>query len=345
MAYSLKRTTEVWNLLGKSFNESDKVSAAEAIKLSDADFTVSKQPLFAGENKDIHIPGYCATVRDDTHIPLGIVGENYGIVQNHDAFNFVDRIMSDGGASVVSAGALQGGRRVFIVAKFPDPYRIIGKNGDDDHIRDYILFTTSHDGSGAVICMLTPIRVCCMNTLNMALKLNAKEGGINRFSFKHSSNVSARINTMDEDHALSLLNIHNIFKTAMECRLNSFANKQLTSKEVENIIHKTFLTNDQLKAVNSNGGKITTSMIGKDSIIATRTANNIENVMDHIENGVGQNSYRGSALWVLNGITTYFSNGNGSKDDNEKQFSSLFDANGNAIKYVQKVYDLLEEVA
>lgn len=121
--------------------------------------------------KDI-ITSHMATVRDDNDITLGVVGSGYGVVQNAKAFEFIDIITSGrlgGDAPIIeTAGVLGVGERMYVTARMPHNIQIGGNN--KDVVEDYILFTNTHDGSGAVTVLFTPIRVVCENTLNMALR-------------------------------------------------------------------------------------------------------------------------------------------------------------------------------
>lgn len=69
------------------------------------------------------------------------------------------------GVKFETAGSLQGGRKVWMLARMPENYRI---NGDD--VCPYLVFTTSHDGSSGIRAAITPVRVVCRNTLNLALQ-------------------------------------------------------------------------------------------------------------------------------------------------------------------------------
>ena len=53
---------------------------------------------------------------------------------------------------------------MWILARMPQEYIISG-----ERISPYLLFSNTHDGSGAIKVALTPIRVVCNNTLNLAL--------------------------------------------------------------------------------------------------------------------------------------------------------------------------------
>lgn len=85
------------------------------------------------------------------------------IVKDNQAFSFTDALLGEG-VRYETAGFLQNGRRTWILAKLPQKYIISG-----DEITPYLVFMNSHDGTGAIKAAMTPIRVVCQNTLNLAL--------------------------------------------------------------------------------------------------------------------------------------------------------------------------------
>ena len=101
-------------------------------------------------------------VRDLDEKVLGTVDCDYTPLQNQDAFRWFDPLIEKGGMSLEAAGSLQGGRRVWVLAKIA---RTEGRVGLNDLIHSYLLLHNSHDGSTAVWLQFTPIRVVCMNTL------------------------------------------------------------------------------------------------------------------------------------------------------------------------------------
>ncbi|WP_432777140.1 DUF932 domain-containing protein [Brevibacillus gelatini] len=112
----------------------------------------------------IEISGFKANIRSIDDQVLGIVSNRrYSIVNNHEAFAFTDDLLGEG-VRYETAGSLQNGRKVWLLAKLPDNYIIAG-----DHISPYLVFSNSHDGSGSIKVAMTPIRVVCQNTLNLAL--------------------------------------------------------------------------------------------------------------------------------------------------------------------------------
>ena len=179
-----------WHGLGAVL-EHPPASVAEAIEASGLGWGVAKAPIsiyrggtppdWARPTSEA-IPGYFATVRQDTGEVLGIVGERYRIVQNNEAFAFVDQLL---GSSIhfETAGSLHGGRRVWVLATLPEHVEVGG-----DAVRPYVLLMNSHDGSTAVIAATTPVRVVCQNTLNWGLQ-NARQ----KFSIRHTEAVTQRV--------------------------------------------------------------------------------------------------------------------------------------------------------
>jgi len=98
---------------------------------------------------------------------LGVVGERYHVLQNEDLFSFGDNIL-DGGGRWETAGSLKGGRVVFGSLAL-ERETVLDPNGVADVVKTYLLINTSHDGSIAIQASITPVRVVCANTLNVAL--------------------------------------------------------------------------------------------------------------------------------------------------------------------------------
>lgn len=345
------RKERAWHGLGTVYDR--PLTALEALQGAHADFEVGLQPMVgitpelmnminngqfinASMLKDMFIDGHCATMRLDHNEVLGVVSDSYGVVQNKHAFDFVDMLTTGelGGETptIESAGMLGNGERVFITAKFPEPIRMAGK---DDLIDMYVVFTTSHDGTGAVTCMVTPIRVVCNNTLNMALQNNS-----GKISMRHTSHVLDRLDLANKENAqmaYKSLNLYNTYKAFFEESLMELAKKRLTDKETEQILAKALLSDDVWKVYKNNNFSLDSDDI------PTRSKNIMLNVTDALHTGVGQAQIEGgTGLWLVNGLTTYYQNTMTWKDD-EKKFNAITD--GSVQKKLQTVYDSLRLVA
>lgn len=158
----------------------DAPTSEDAIRLAGLDWDVKGQKVFTSDN--VEIPGAIATVRTSDGRPLGLVTERYKIVQNRDAFAFTDALLGEG-VTYETAGSLFGGKVVWLLARMPGEYKILG-----DKVDPYMVFTNSHDGSGAVRVAMTPIRVVCKNTLNAALR-----GTKRMWSAKHTGKIEKKL--------------------------------------------------------------------------------------------------------------------------------------------------------
>lgn len=159
-----------WHGLGVKVEEA--VCSGEALWLSGLDWNVVQKDIYAENQK---ISGYKANVRDSDDRVLGIVSDRYRIVQNDEAFAFTDSLLGEG-VKYETAGSLSEGRQVWLLAKLPEKYII---NGDE--IEPYLVFSNTHDGSEAVRVAITPIRVVCQNTLNLALNTSKRCWGIQTY--------------------------------------------------------------------------------------------------------------------------------------------------------------------
>lgn len=149
-----------WHGLGTIVAEA--LDSESALRLAGLDWNVIQKDLVTVGGTDI-IPGFKANVRDSDGSVLGIVTDRYKVVQNKEAFAFTDALLGEG-VRYETAGSLQNGRRTWMLARLPHQYII---NGEE--ITPYMVFMNSHDGTGAIKVAMTPVRVVCSNTLNLAL--------------------------------------------------------------------------------------------------------------------------------------------------------------------------------
>lgn len=167
-----------WHGLGTCVENAP--GSQEALKVAGLDWKVVQKPIFTEEGQ--LVGGFKANIRDRDNQILGVVTDRYKVVQNEEAFAFTDQLLGEG-ITYETAGSLQGGRRTWILAKLPQRYIISG-----DEITPYLVFMNSHDGTGAIKAAMTPIRVVCQNTLNLALS-NAKRS----WSANHVGNINGKL--------------------------------------------------------------------------------------------------------------------------------------------------------
>lgn len=148
-----------WHGLGVRVENA--LSSEDALKASGLNWEVFQQSVFTEGGKQI--PGYMANIRSTDERVLGVVSDRYKVVQNAEAFAFTDALLGEG-VKYETAGSLQDGKKIWLLAKLPEKYII-----EDEQIDPYMVFSSSHDGSGAIKAAMTPVRVVCQNTLNLAL--------------------------------------------------------------------------------------------------------------------------------------------------------------------------------
>jgi phage/plasmid-like protein (TIGR03299 family) len=136
---------------------------------------------------------------------LGVVGERYVPLQNEDLFDFGD-LMLDGGGRWETAGSIKGGRQVFGSLAL-ERETVLDPNGVGDKVNTYLLINTSHDGSVAIQASITPVRVVCANTLNLALGNRGRGGSVKQsFKIRHTATASGKVQQARE--ALGLANAY-----------------------------------------------------------------------------------------------------------------------------------------
>ena len=167
-----------WHGLGVMVKEA--MTSADALRLAGLDWTVRQEEVFDIRGKAIS--EYRANVRESDNSVLGIVGDRYRVVQNAEAFRFTDELIG-GDVRYETAGSLREGRQIWLLAKMP-PEKLAG-----DETEPYICFTNSHDGGGAVRVCMTPVRVVCNNTLNLALSKAQRV-----WSMRHTESVAGKLN-------------------------------------------------------------------------------------------------------------------------------------------------------
>lgn len=177
--------TPPWHGLGKTVAEA--VNSRDAIGLAGLDWMVEQWPVSAvgPEGQTSRTGRFVANVRSDTQAVLGVVGAKYRPFQNQEAFAFADAIVGEGMAKYETAGALRGGRRVWMLLRLPDELKV----GTGDSLRPYLLLFNSHDASSPLRAVLTTVRVVCQNTLNLAMDRARSEG----VTIRHRGELQSQI--------------------------------------------------------------------------------------------------------------------------------------------------------
>ena len=201
-----------WHGLGTMVAEAP--NSKDALRLAGLNWKVLQEPVYT-ENEEL-IQGYKANVRDTDRKVLGVVTDRYKVIQNEEAFAFTDTLLGEG-VRYETAGSLQEGRRVWMLARLPREFIIGG-----ERISPYMVFSNTHDGSGAVKTALTPIRIVCNNTLNLALR-TAKRS----WSMIHTGDISGKI-----EEAKNTLLLADEYMTALGQEFENLRKIKLSEKQV-----------------------------------------------------------------------------------------------------------------
>jgi phage/plasmid-like protein (TIGR03299 family) len=161
---------------------------------------------------------------------LSTVGSRYKTVQNEELFSFAQNLHdSNPDVTVDSAGSFKNGRVVFGTWNIPNQL-VLDPNGANDVTNLYLVVYTSHDGSVAVQTAITPVRVRCQNTLNLAMK-KAKQS----FKIRHTQTVEGKIAQAREALGLSVAYFDEFSKQA-----NELFTREVTDLQFNKIINELY---------------------------------------------------------------------------------------------------------
>ena len=201
-----------WHGLGTRVDH--LLSSDEAIKVAKLDWDVVPKPIYDEFGREIR--GYKVNQRSSDNKNLGIVTDRYRIVQNNEAFAFTDALLGEG-VQYETAGSLNSGKRVWLLA------RMARTTLAEENIDPYLVFTNCHDGTGAVRVAISPIRVVCQNTLNLALK-NASR----HWSCAHKGDIQSKL-----DDARYTLSNANAYMAALEEEFGELKRKTISETQVK----------------------------------------------------------------------------------------------------------------
>jgi phage/plasmid-like protein (TIGR03299 family) len=242
---------------------------------------------------------------------LGIVGERYVPLQNEDLFAFGDNIL-DGGGRWETAGSIRGGRVVFGSLAL-ERETVLDPNGVADVVKTYLLINTSHDGSIAIQASITPVRVVCANTLNLALgNIKKKDGVKQSFKIRHTQSAEGRIQVARET-----LGLANAYMDKFDIMAKLMIETEITAQQFNEIILAAYPKPD------------------KDVKGAIKKWENKVNLINDIYTGEFNNTISGSAWGALNALTErldWHRNARGTNTENMLASASGFDPAINAEK-------------
>ena len=224
-----------WHNKGVTIPEGDlwKLDRKHILVTSGMAFNVLKLPVFReyeinGQKRYFQVPGFYMTVRDDLEPTnpvayMGQVGEVYQNIQNADLRDFALALAeTESSLNFETAGTLKNGKLAWMLAKCPQAVQVL-----DDKQYDYLLLSTSHDGTQAFVVALTRIRVVCWNTLSAAIN----ETCTPRYVVRHSEGATWKL-----EEAKTALRQHSQYGAEFTNLLTSFAKQAVDKRFVEGFL-------------------------------------------------------------------------------------------------------------
>jgi phage/plasmid-like protein (TIGR03299 family) len=255
---------------------------------------------------------------------LGVVGERYVPLQNEDLFSFGDNIL-DGGGRWETAGSIRGGRVVFGSLAL-ERETVLDPSGVADVVKTYLLINTSHDGSVAIQASITPVRVVCANTLNLALGRTKKKDGIKQsFKIRHTQTANGKVQV-----ARQALGLANSYMDAFDKMAHEMISKEVSAKQFNEIILAAYPKPE------------------KDAKGSIKKWENKVNMINDIYTGEFNGMIAGNAWGALNALTErldWYRSARGANNESLLASASGFDPAINAeknrlLKVVQNVMSL-----
>jgi phage/plasmid-like protein (TIGR03299 family) len=284
-----------WHGLGTALEEADLYDWPSASRKAGLNWEVELVPLVTSDTQ-AQVAHRAVRRTSDSKV-LGVVGPRYAPLQNKDAFAWFQPFLDAREAALHTAGSLRNGSRVWVLAKLNRAPLVIAEG---DEVEKFIMLSHGHDGSLAVRCGFTPIRVVCANTLAMA----------------HGSDASRLIRVRHTESVLeNLANVREIMNLAN-------AEFEATAEQYRRLARKSVNQADLRKYVK----RVLKIEDGED--ISARSRNIVEEIVRLAETGRGNDlpSIRGTYWSAYNGVSEWLTYIRGRSDDN--RLNSLWFGDG-----------------
>lgn len=297
-----------WHGLGQVV--SGLLTAEQAILAASLSWRVKAMPVtvngielpFPKENESTD-GAYQGICREDTGACLGVMKGRYEMIQNSEAFAFFDKIVGDGRAAYETAGALRGGKQIWILAKYNGEIQING-----DNTKMWCLLVTSHDGSQALSCQWVSERVVCANTLSVALR-----GKKNCIKIRHTANWENK-----EQEAKRVLGLTDDYFTVLKAELSKLQDHSMDTEQMTDFVRLLYPAKNEQE-------------------VPTRTSNMRWGTARLFNRGAGN---KGETRWdALNAVTDWADHNSTLRGDNSSRLEASM--TGSAADLKQRAFDLL----
>ena len=296
-----------WHGLGRIIKEAPTVE--EGIRLAGLDWKVEMQDLFMANGQKVTEK---AITRMDTLSPLGFAGPTYHPLQNEEAFKFFNPFLEAGEASLETAGSLQGGKIIWVMAKLNRKDIDVGGG---DSVRKYMILSNGHNGGRATRVSFSPVRVVCMNTLGMS---DYNSSFIRVF---HSKDILENLSKIQE-----IVNVADSEFNATAAQYQELAKKSVSTKDLEKFVKIVFFDSKQIESERMK--------LNYNKMVDTITR------LFEVGRGADLKTSKGTAWGLYNAATEYLSWESAKSED--RRFANLWFGQGKETN--QKAFEYLKAV-
>jgi phage/plasmid-like protein (TIGR03299 family) len=282
-----------WHKLGKVIQNAPTI--ADGIIQAGLNWKVAKAPMYLGDGT---VCDTAAIIRQSDGRKLGEVGKVYTPLQNEKAFDFFQPFVDSGDVTLETAGSLDGGRKIWVLAQLNRNPMEIAPN---DFVRKYLLLTNRHDGVASAMVGFSPIRVVCANTL--AAAIGATDSALLRV--RHTAKIEIALEKVRE-----MVSIADQQFEATGEQYKAMVRCGVKAADLKTYVRLVFYPNISEQEITERQ--------------QTRLTGITENITKLFETGFGADlqGSRGTMWGLYNGVTQFLSHE--AKDDADKRADSLW---------------------
>jgi len=314
---------DIWHRLGHAMPE--HATAEDFAEMPGLTFRIKRSNVryFAdreGTNQ-LEMPDQHVLFRTDTLTPLGVVGDQFKVVQPATQFEFFAEFCRLTGAKMSTAGVLFGGKQLFGSAQIGSDIRIVGT----DSIRPFIMFHTANDGTASTTIRNVATRPVCNNTVRAAFK-ETKQGVVTLTHRSHfdPNKMAAQLAAWVETQRLM----------AEQFRL--LAQTPVSTGKAEDIVTLVLNARKAPQRPREDG-----TMPAARDVRNTAAWQGIMSMFNGVELGANLPGVRGTAWGLFNGFTAYADHASRAISEDHRfassQFGSGADLKDDALKALLQV--------
>ena len=262
--------TTTWHAIGKDVQECKDMS--QVLKASGLDYEVYKEPVCIMDERDrpLAVPNRFVTMRDSDHHMYDVVSDKFQVIQNRDAFDFVNYMGED--LTFEKAGETQSGM-VYIIGALPE-VNILG-----DAFVPHVIFRNGFSGKVKITAAICPLRLVCQNQFNFAFK-NTE----NTITIRHVQNAERKL-----EEAREILKMSADYMAEINRIAQQYVGIKLTPEQLAKVMEELFPTDG---IAEMNAYKRNRLEVAREAFTKAYNAD---------DNG----NFRGTAWGVINAYTDY----------------------------------------